>query len=61
MLKSQITGEALSWYKSCYYYVFFVFGSAEEAEQSKGFITFSLSNGPEYHISQVTSTILILF
>lgn len=26
---------------------------ADEAVSSKGYVTFSLTNGPEYHISQV--------
>lgn len=40
------------------------FGLVEEVQQSKGFITFSLSNGPEYHLSQVCllhHSILLLF
>ncbi|KAL5974108.1 hypothetical protein ACLOJK_030771 [Asimina triloba] len=31
----------------------------KEAEQPQGFITFSLSNGPEYHILQVANAVLI--
>lgn len=27
----------------------------EEDEQSQGFVTFSLTNGPEYHVSQVSN------
>ncbi|KHN35827.1 DUF246 domain-containing protein [Glycine soja] len=33
--------------------------SLEEAHQSKGFITFSLTNGPEYHISQATDAVVV--
>ena len=29
------------------------FGVVDEAVSSKGYVTFSLTNGPEYHISQV--------
>lgn len=32
---------------------------SEEAEESKGFITFSLTTGPEYHISQITDAVVI--
>lgn len=32
---------------------------SKETEASKGFITFSLYNGPEYHISQVTDAVVI--
>lgn len=28
-------------------------GVADEAVSSKGYVTFSLTNGPEYHVSQV--------
>ncbi|XP_073099013.1 protein MANNAN SYNTHESIS-RELATED 1-like [Elaeis guineensis] len=31
----------------------------KEAEQSKGFITFSLTGGPEYHVSQITDAVVI--
>ncbi|KAI3775180.1 hypothetical protein L1987_49749 [Smallanthus sonchifolius] len=31
----------------------------EEPEESKGFVTFSLTNGPEYHVSQVTNAVLV--
>lgn len=31
----------------------YFFQCTEEREQSTGFITFSFSNGPEYHVSQV--------
>ncbi|KAJ7955857.1 O-fucosyltransferase family protein [Quillaja saponaria] len=30
-----------------------------KAEQSTGFITFSLTNGPEYHVSQVTDAVVV--
>jgi len=29
---------------------------AEEPEEYKGFVTFSLTNGPEFHVSQVFGT-----
>ena len=32
---------------------FNVSGVVDEAVSSKGYVTFSLTNGPEYHISQV--------
>ncbi|KAI9112512.1 hypothetical protein K1719_016435 [Acacia pycnantha] len=31
----------------------------EESEQSKGFITFSLTNGPEYHLSQIADAVVV--
>ncbi|KAF8400233.1 hypothetical protein HHK36_013530 [Tetracentron sinense] len=31
----------------------------KEAEQSKGFITFSLTNGPEYHVSQIADAVVV--
>lgn len=31
-----------------------VSGVADEAVSSKGYVTFSLTNGPEYHVSQVS-------
>lgn len=31
----------------------------EEDEDSKGFVTFSLTNGPEYHVSQVTDAVVV--
>ncbi|XP_061348917.1 protein MANNAN SYNTHESIS-RELATED-like [Gastrolobium bilobum] len=31
----------------------------KEAEQSKGFITFPLTNGPEYHISQIADAVVV--
>nr|ACU17958.1 unknown [Glycine max] len=31
----------------------------EEAPQSEGFITFSLTNGPEYHISQIADAVVV--
>ncbi|RDY04503.1 hypothetical protein CR513_11776 [Mucuna pruriens] len=31
----------------------------EEIQQSKGFITFSLTNGPEYHISQIADAVVV--
>ncbi|OVA07518.1 GDP-fucose protein O-fucosyltransferase [Macleaya cordata] len=30
-----------------------------EVEQSKGFITFSLTNGPEYHVSQIADAVVV--
>ncbi|KAK9281120.1 hypothetical protein L1049_004013 [Liquidambar formosana] len=30
-----------------------------DIEQSKGFITFSLTNGPEYHISQIADAVVV--
>ncbi|XP_072974262.1 protein MANNAN SYNTHESIS-RELATED 1-like [Typha angustifolia] len=32
---------------------------SKDVKQSKGFITFSLTSGPEYHISQVTDAVVI--
>lgn len=29
---------------------------ADDVEQTEGFVTFSLTNGPEYHISQVSDS-----
>ncbi|KAI3711925.1 hypothetical protein L1987_70474 [Smallanthus sonchifolius] len=31
----------------------------EEPEESKGFVTFSLTNGPEYHVSQITDAVVV--
>ncbi|CAI9286213.1 unnamed protein product [Lactuca saligna] len=31
----------------------------EEDEDSKGFVTFSLTNGPEYHVSQITDAVVV--
>uniref|UniRef100_A0A5B7A8W2 O-fucosyltransferase family protein n=1 Tax=Davidia involucrata TaxID=16924 RepID=A0A5B7A8W2_DAVIN len=31
----------------------------EEAQQSEGFITFSLTNGPEYHVSQIADAVVV--
>lgn len=31
----------------------------DEAEQSQGFITFSLTNGPEYHVSQIADAVVV--
>lgn len=31
----------------------------EEAEESKGFVTFSLTNGPEYHVSQIADAVVV--
>ncbi|ONK69556.1 uncharacterized protein A4U43_C05F24220 [Asparagus officinalis] len=33
--------------------------ASKEGEQSKGFITFSLTTGPEYHLSQITDAVVI--
>ncbi|KAE9604711.1 putative GDP-fucose protein O-fucosyltransferase [Lupinus albus] len=33
--------------------------SLKEVEQSKGFITFSLTNGPEYHMSQIADALVV--
>ncbi|KAA8522733.1 hypothetical protein F0562_009105 [Nyssa sinensis] len=33
--------------------------SLKEREQSKGFITFSLTDGPEYHVSQIADAVVI--
>ncbi|CAA0821190.1 O-fucosyltransferase family protein [Striga hermonthica] len=31
----------------------------EETEESQGFVTFSLTNGPEYHVSQISDAIVV--
>ncbi|CAI9114542.1 OLC1v1015289C1 [Oldenlandia corymbosa var. corymbosa] len=31
----------------------------EEVDQSQGFVTFSLTNGPEYHVSQITDAVVV--
>ncbi|KAK3035560.1 hypothetical protein RJ639_034765 [Escallonia herrerae] len=31
----------------------------EEAEKSQGFVTFSLTNGPEYHVSQIADAVVV--
>ncbi|GLU17458.1 hypothetical protein SLE2022_338240 [Rubroshorea leprosula] len=31
----------------------------DEVEQSKGFVTFSLTNGPEYHVSQIADAVVV--
>lgn len=31
----------------------------EEADESQGFVTFSLTNGPEYHVSQIADAVVI--
>lgn len=31
----------------------------EEAEESKGYVTFSLTNGPEYHVSQIADAVVV--
>uniref|UniRef100_A0A5B7ABN8 O-fucosyltransferase family protein n=1 Tax=Davidia involucrata TaxID=16924 RepID=A0A5B7ABN8_DAVIN len=31
----------------------------DEAQQSEGFVTFSLTNGPEYHISQIADAVIV--
>ena len=33
---------------------------AEDVDQTEGFVTFALTNGPEYHISQVTDSTIML-
>jgi len=33
-------------------------GVSDEAVSSKGYVTFSLTNGPEYHVSQVTDAFI---
>lgn len=33
---------------------------ADEVEQTDGFVTFSLTNGPEYHLSQVNDSIIVI-
>ncbi|CAN7074186.1 unnamed protein product [Brassica oleracea var. botrytis] len=32
---------------------------SDEAVSSKGYVTFSLTNGPEYHISQITDAVMV--
>ncbi|XP_023758957.1 protein MANNAN SYNTHESIS-RELATED 2 [Lactuca sativa] len=32
---------------------------SEEVEESKGFVTFSLTNGPEYHVSQIADAVVV--
>jgi len=32
---------------------------SEESRQSEGFVTFSLSNGPEYHVSQIADAVVV--
>ncbi|KAI3455722.1 hypothetical protein Pfo_012385 [Paulownia fortunei] len=31
----------------------------EEADESQGYVTFSLTNGPEYHVSQITDAVVV--
>ncbi|KAL3632814.1 hypothetical protein CASFOL_025798 [Castilleja foliolosa] len=31
----------------------------EEADESKGYVTFSLTNGPEYHVSQISDAVVV--
>nr|XP_043623786.1 protein MANNAN SYNTHESIS-RELATED 2 [Erigeron canadensis] len=31
----------------------------DEPEESKGFVTFSLTNGPEYHVSQIADAVVV--
>ncbi|OMO76106.1 GDP-fucose protein O-fucosyltransferase [Corchorus capsularis] len=31
----------------------------DEIEQSKGYVTFSLTNGPEYHVSQIADAVVV--
>ncbi|OAY54522.1 protein MANNAN SYNTHESIS-RELATED 2 [Manihot esculenta] len=33
--------------------------SFDQVEESKGFVTFSLTNGPEYHVSQVADAVVV--
>ncbi|XP_065852426.1 protein MANNAN SYNTHESIS-RELATED 2-like [Euphorbia lathyris] len=33
--------------------------SFDKVDQSKGFVTFSLTNGPEYHISQIADAVVV--
>ncbi|KAA8540172.1 hypothetical protein F0562_024265 [Nyssa sinensis] len=33
--------------------------ASEEAQQSEGFVTFSLTNGPEYHVSQIADAVIV--
>ncbi|KAL0656798.1 hypothetical protein Bca4012_077382 [Brassica carinata] len=32
---------------------------SDEAVSSKGYVTFSLTNGPEHHISQITDAVMV--
>ncbi|KAI8529767.1 hypothetical protein RHMOL_Rhmol12G0250900 [Rhododendron molle] len=32
---------------------------SEEGQQSEGFVTFSLTNGPEYHVSQIADAVVV--
>uniref|UniRef100_A0A1J3HTE8 O-fucosyltransferase family protein n=1 Tax=Noccaea caerulescens TaxID=107243 RepID=A0A1J3HTE8_NOCCA len=32
---------------------------SDEAVSSKGYVTFSLTNGPEYHVSQITDAVMV--
>jgi len=33
--------------------------ASEEAKKSEGFVTFSLTNGPEYHVSQIADAVVV--
>ncbi|XP_057457457.1 protein MANNAN SYNTHESIS-RELATED 1-like isoform X2 [Lotus japonicus] len=33
--------------------------SADDVEQTEGFVTFALTNGPEYHISQIENAVIV--
>ncbi|XP_052181724.1 protein MANNAN SYNTHESIS-RELATED 1-like [Diospyros lotus] len=33
--------------------------ASEEAQRSEGFVTFSLTNGPEYHVSQIADAVVV--
>lgn len=33
--------------------------SLEEPEETKGYVTFSLTNGPEYHVSQIADAVVV--
>jgi hypothetical protein len=33
--------------------------SLDEVEESKGYVTFSLTNGPEYHVSQIADAVVV--
>ncbi|XP_061350640.1 protein MANNAN SYNTHESIS-RELATED 1-like, partial [Gastrolobium bilobum] len=33
--------------------------SGDDGEQTEGFVTFSLTNGPEYHISQIADAVIV--
>ncbi|KAJ1428437.1 putative O-fucosyltransferase, plant [Sesbania bispinosa] len=33
--------------------------SVDDVEQTEGFVTFSLTNGPEYHISQIADAVIV--